>query len=199
MKKYQLPDPIKGLVIENEYTPDGSIRGLLKDNPELLADVKIVTYALHRQQEVVEELSSDRNPVIVASTFMYKDQLESLTKFIMSLEKPIYCFVQYAQSKMNDWLYEPSWNKSSFSDYDGFITNIKTLVSKGLVFEIDDDDDTSEIIHDDLHGIYGMHKDMDRKPWTLKQIFYSEKYAVFYRDGSNIEKVAEWNKPKSKD
>lgn len=194
MNTYNLPNPIKGLVIENDYTPDGSVRGLLKDHPELLADVKIVSYAKHRQQEIIQDLSGDRNTIIVASTFMYKDQLEDLTTFIRGLNKDVYCFVQYAESKMNDWLYEPSWNISAFSDYFKFIENIKALVAKGLVFEIDEDDNSPITLHDDCHGLYGVYEDRDRKPWTLRQILYSDEHEVFHCDNNDPERVANWVK-----
>jgi hypothetical protein len=183
MNRYNLPDPLKGLIIENDFTPDPSIRALIKDNQEIFNDVITESHARFHPDNVRAALKGDVNTILVSSTFMYKDQLEDIVTFIESLNKPFFFIIEHAAAKMNSWIESSgSWirNKSSFENYDGFIATIKKWVAEGRVFEIAKDYHNPIKVTDDLHGWYGNFSEQERDLRIINPVRYSEKYNMFY-------------------
>jgi hypothetical protein len=188
MENYNLKGLI-ALVIENDFGIERSIQGLIKDNPDLFAHVHKVTYAMDRQEEVFEILEKEPiDCILLCSTFMYKHQLEEIAYHLADSGKIYKFIIQYAESKLNDWLTEASY-LSNFSDRQRFLTLCKTLVKNNLVYEYSEDHKSNITIHDNLHGRYGTWEPDDRKPWKFERIGYSDEHDIFFTDGDDEKEI----------
>jgi hypothetical protein len=185
MSEYKLPDPLKGLIIENDWHAPSCVLGLIKDNPELFKDVITIGQARHYPDEVAEALKGDINTIIVSSTFIYFEQLEDSVKLFQSINKPLYFIIEHANQKLNEWVstrYGRVESEHNFDDYKTFITAVKSWVTEGRVFDLTKDYKKGYTIHDELHGWSGNYESKDREPYTTDAIHYSEKYNMFYRE-----------------
>jgi len=66
---------MKALIIENEYDVDSSIRAFLKDNPSLFESVNEQTFCKHREMMDLARFIHEADAIIIATTWMYKDQV----------------------------------------------------------------------------------------------------------------------------
>lgn len=167
---------MKGIIIENEYEVDDSILAFLKDNPTLFAEVQEELYCLHRGEKELIPYIIENDAIIVASTWMYKDQLETFLDGFLLKEFPIKkIFVHDIVRVLNDWLY------SSYSSERTLVEKVINLINKGFeIFTFRSDYDSEEIF-DDLNWF---RKERNRFPYTYKKIKYSKEYNFFYEEGT---------------
>jgi hypothetical protein len=170
----------KVIIIENERDIVGSLKGFLKDNPDLFSETTLVSQARHRPEAVGEKLKEGYNAIMVSSTFIYKDQLEDNVKLFSDLNLTF--FVEHAVSSLNGllstFLGVPE-TYGSFKNYDTFIKTVIGWVEKGLVYSIVQDLYQSERIFDEFHG-FSTYENQWRGRWEYELVKYSEKFNMFF-------------------
>lgn len=147
---------MKAIIIENELMLDDNISKFLEHNPNLFSEIQEELYCLHRSSsDLVEEILKN-DAIIVASTWMYKDQLE---EYLMGFQHipPKKIFVHNVLYTLNEW----NDNNNCFKE-PKIVKLIIELMDKG--FEI-----------------YSFYKDYDVKPHTynFKQIKYNKTQNLF--------------------
>lgn len=148
---------MKAIIIENELMLDEHISKFLEENPNLFTEIQEELYCLHRNQyDLVEEILKN-DAIIVASTWMYKDQLEEyLEGFQYIPAKKI--FAHDILNTLNEW----NGNGDLYFKELELIKLILKLIENG--FEI-----------------FSFYKDYDVKPfiYTYKQIKYNKEQNIF--------------------
>jgi len=170
----------KAIIIENERDIVGSLKGFLKDNPDLFSETTLVSQARHRPEAVGEKLKEGYNAIIVSSTFIYKDQLEDNVKLFSDLNLTF--FVEHAVTSLNELISTfiglPK-HRDNFKDYNTFITTIIEWVKKDCVYTITQDLTKPSKIFDEYHG-WSTYESQWRQKWEYKLVKYSLKYNIFY-------------------
>jgi hypothetical protein len=171
---------MKAVVIENEYDVDNAVKAFVKDNPELFTEVKEFTFAQHRQEEIVETvLKSDA--IIVATTFMYKDQVEDYLDAFLKPEFPLKTiYVHTLLYRLNEW-------KRGWGEEKALFDKIKQVLKKGFkIYDFREDPDGKQDIMDGLNKLQSLFISEDEQnlhgrakmiPFELK---YSDEHDLFY-------------------
>lgn len=76
---------MKALIIENEYDVDAVIKAFLRDNPTLFETVEDETFCLNRKVEDLFQYIMKVDTIIIATTFMYKDQVIEYVEAFLKL------------------------------------------------------------------------------------------------------------------
>jgi hypothetical protein len=186
---------LKGIAIENDFDIPGSLKGFIKDNPDLFeGEVSIVSHARHRPESILMALQKGANAIIVSSTFMYKDQLEDSVNLFNKSDIPFTFFIEMGVQMLNKFLESRNGKPTAygFQDYDAFIQIVKTWVKQGLVFDIGHDVFAKDTIFDEYHGYeFDIGVKRKRTPWIAEKVFYSEKYNLFYGENDKEESCAD--------
>lgn len=165
---------MKGLVIENEFTVDESVQAFLKDNPTLFTEVDEQLYCLQRGLEEMKHYILENDAIIVASTFMYKDQLEDYLDAFLNpkFPKKMTFYIHGLIRKLNGWKYDSIW-----SDEKELFEKVKQLMENGhKIYEFGEDYDAKEVV-DDLNF---SHKERSRHMYTEQTVKYSKEHDLFY-------------------
>lgn len=122
---------MKAIIIENEYEVDVNVQHFLQDYPDLFESVDEQLYCLHRSEEELIKRVMAADAIVVASTWMYKDQLEDfLDGFLTEGFPPKKVFAYWISKTLNEWKFYPeSWRREP-----EIIEKIEALIKKGWEF-----------------------------------------------------------------
>lgn len=167
---------MKAIIIENEYTLDERIEAFLKDNPNLFESVQEELYCLHRSPEGLFQEIMKNDAIIVASTWMYKDQLETFLEAFNNpqLTKTFNFYISDVLMTLNDWN-DPleSWRSEP-----ELIELILSLLEKGnKIYSFFENWDSNIEIIDDLNY---MHQERKRNPYESWEVLYDKTSNLFY-------------------
>lgn len=167
---------MKAIIIENEYDVDERIQAFLKDNPSLFESVQEELYCLHRSPEGLFQEVMKNDAIIVASTWMYKDQLETFLKAFNNpqLTKTFSFYISDVLRTLNEWN-DPleSWRSEP-----ELIQLILGLLKKGnKIYSFFENWDSDIEIIDDLNY---MHSERKRNPYESWEVLYDEESNLFY-------------------
>ncbi len=186
---------MKAIIIENEYEVENCIKALLKDNPDLFESVQEELYCLHRPAESLLPEVLKNDAIIVASTWMYKDQVEEFIDGFLKPEFPkkMKIFLHYFTNELNSWKHGWGREKELFD-------KVKQLIVKGFeLYEFGQDHDLEGDIMDGLNSIghwddqiFPRHKTgYDLIKWDQEaDLFYNK----FYSLEDERETEIRWNK-----
>ena len=177
---------MKAIIIENEYYIPRFLKGFIKDNPGMFESVDEQIGCLHRSTDDLIQYILVADAVIVESTWMYLDQLEEFTDVFASgkLGKPYRFYIKWFTRALNDWISEERF--SDFSDKEKFISQIKGLVKKKLVYSLKADHDSKEMITDKFHDWSDDSEERERSLHKAFLIKYSKKHNIFYDENETI-------------
>lgn len=150
---------MKGLIIENEYRVDAEVLKFLKDNPTLFTEVTELICCLKRENsDIISEVLT-HDAIIVASTFMYKDQLNDFLDMFLNPSFPVKTiFINDIVSKLNNWKY----CDDQLSQEPEIFEKVRLLLAKGTT------------IYNYFDG-KGMKKDYTKLMFSMtNQVFYNE-------------------------
>jgi hypothetical protein len=191
---------LKALIIENEYEIPGEIKGFLKDNPHLFAEVKEELFCKERPLRDVARSLIDRDAIIVMSTFIYKWQIEEYIQAFAQgplSHKPYKFFIFDFINDINEWnekREDGSFNLSeSFNYLEVNMVYLKRFVKQGRVFSIHEDHDSPETTRDTFWpGCSQLLADPDevreRSLWGYKKVCYSDENDQFYLEDQDVNK-----------
>jgi hypothetical protein len=166
---------MKALIIENEFDVDHSIKAFLKDNPKLFSEVEEQIFCKDRPAEDLKSSILKADAIIVASTWMYKDQLEEyLNSFLHpKFPKKLKFFIHSFTRTINEWGHGYEfWNEKDL------FAKIKQLRSKGhKLYDFFEDPRKKHNIIDDLNLSHSDHK---RAKYVYKPMIYSAENDLFY-------------------
>lgn len=165
---------MRAVVIENEYDVDNYIKAFIKDNPKLFSHVEEMTFAQHRGEEAILEEVLKSEAIIVATTWMYKDQVEEYLDAFLNEKFPVKSiFVHHFVNTLNEWKTR-SWDKKLFD-------KVKQIFEKGFkIYDFMEDPDRNDRILDGLNMVG--EKDFPRSKYTYFEIKYSKENNLFYID-----------------
>lgn len=166
---------MKALIIENEWEVDTYVQAFLKDNPTLFESVQEELHCLSRGPEELVQYVLANDAIIVASTFMYKDQLEDFLDAFLDPKFPVKkLFVHWITSTLNKW-------KLGWTQEKDLFAKVKQLVKKGcIIYDFGEDNEKSYDIQDDL----GFYKGSSRAITGYWEVYYSEEHDLFYTEHS---------------
>lgn len=172
-----MPKEIKKvLIIENEYDLDNSIQAFLKDNPGLFESVNQQTFCLNRKVEDLFRFVPEVDTIMIATTFMYKDQVISYCKKFLSLpnetEYKFNFFVFRCCRTFNEW----KSKTESWQEEKELRELIIELLARGhKIYDYHEDHDKPSDIDDGLN-----YPIQFRSPYTYHELSYSYEHDVFY-------------------
>lgn len=183
------------LVIENDDYIETSVQGYLNDNPDLFDRVVEVTYAKYRMEDVNFALNKEGvTDIVASSTFMYKDQIETIAMLLHAKDKPYTIHLEYACQKMNAFIETKDGkleNERFWDSLDIMQVLSKKWVQEGRIYEINQDD--VETVPTDKYTPRFWPKDRESRPKYIgKKLRYSEEYNVFYLEGEDPENKVRW-------
>jgi hypothetical protein len=167
---------MKAIIIENEYNVDERIEAFLKDNPSLFESVQEELYCLHRSPEELFQEIMKNDAIIVASTWVYKDQLETFLKSFNNpqLTKTFHFYISDILRTLNEW------NESSeyWRSEPELIQLILGLFKKGnKIYQFSENWDSDIEIIDNLNY---MHSERKRNPYESWEVLYDKESNLFY-------------------
>lgn len=139
---------MKVLIIENEYDLDNSIKAFLKDVPDVFESVDIQLFSLNRSVGGMFELIKKVDTILIATTFMYKDQVIEYIDAFLKLPEGIHYnfFVHSACFSFNDMKRASSWETEKIELREKVIM----LMDKGhTIYDFAEDGNTPFDIEDD--------------------------------------------------
>lgn len=166
---------MKALIIENEYEVDERIQAFLKDNPSLFESVQEELYCLHRSHEGLFQEIMKNDAILVASTWMYKDQLETFLEAFNNpqLTKTFHFYIFDILRTLNEWN-----NPIEYRREPELINLIKNLLNKGnKIFSFIENWDSDIKIIDDLNIF---HSERERSPYESWEVLFDEESNLFY-------------------
>lgn len=177
---------MKAIVLENDWHPDVVIGGFLKDNPDLFESVDIQTYIKDRDPKSIIPNILVADAILVASTFIYKDQLEDFLDLFLSEGFPTKkLYIQRAATQLNDWKTDPSWLHNEIYE-----EKTAKILEKGFeLFDVREDHDT-EFFEDEFVYFPGSK----RNKYTYYPVLYSKEIGCYYLETHswmNLEDVKE--------
>lgn len=168
------------LIIENEYDIDPQIKAFLKDNPNLFEAVSKQTFALHRKLEDLREHIMKTDSILVASTWMYKDQLEEYLDLFANpkFPKKLKFFIHSFVNKLNSWKYD---EVRSLREPHLFDKVVKVIKNGHEMFDYSEDGFDAEYSIVDRLNIF--HEEQKRRPYVYHPMRYSDEHQLFYLEG----------------
>ena len=168
------------LVIENEYDVDNQVKAFIKDNQDLFESVDEQCFCLNRSVEGLKSFIIKSNALIIASTFMYKDQLIEYLDLFLSPNFPSQLkysfFVNDIVMKLNGWIYE-----RPYSEETEIVNKVKQLMKAGhTIYSYSDIGD--QRVTDDLNIFY---EEKERNTYVHNEVKYDEIENIFYTDHEN--------------
>lgn len=162
---------MKALIIENEYELDESIQAFLKDFPDLFEEVQEELFCLQRGKEELLPYILESDAIIVASTWMYKGQLEEFIDAFLDkrFPKKISFFIHNFVHSVNEW-------KHGFSQEKRIFEKIVKLHSSGHTINDFGEGYKGEQINDGLNYI----KTIPRTKYVYYKVSYSKPSKLFY-------------------
>ena len=148
---------MKGLILENEYRVDSQITAFLAANPSLFTETTELICSLKREMpDMVSEILA-HDAIIIASTFMYLDQLRDfLTGFLTPQMPNKIFFVNDITSRLNNWKY---CDGELFREEELFEA-VRKMLEKGHTL----------FTYDPYHG------------GKYSQVLYSPVHSIFYNE-----------------
>ncbi len=137
---------LKTLGIENDWDIPTELRGFCDDYPELIGKLTVLPNARGRDPRDVAAMISKFDRFVVASTFMYKDQLEELMNhfatgtfgpgpFTFFIEGILLQLERWSEKdEFGDFSYEARMN---FSDHGRFLGQLNGMLSSGKMILYD--------------------------------------------------------------
>lgn len=181
---------MKGLIIENEWDADISIKAFLNDNPKLFSTVKEQLHSIHMEPRSMLPLILESDAIIVASTWMYKNQLDDYLNAFLNpkFPKKIKFFIHAFVDKLNDWgNYKETWARE-----EQLFNKIKRILTKGhTIYDFFEDHCTSrKQITDELNYFRKKEK---RHRYGYFELKYDKKSNLFYSNHKwyTLEKIKE--------
>lgn len=167
---------MKAIIIENEYEVDVDIQAFLKDNPTLFSEVQEELYCLHRSREELLPGIISSDAILVASTWMYKDQLEDfLDVFISGKITPKEIFAHNITDTLNNWV------KEGWKGEKQIMEKIFKMLDNGwIIYSFHKDYNNEKEVFDDLNCF---NREEGRYPFTYIQVKYSKEHNFFYFEG----------------
>jgi len=154
---------MNAIILENEYQIDSNVLALLKSNPTLFTSVKEYICCKNRTLDELKQPILDCDAIVLASTFMYLDQLnEFLDAFLNPNFPPKAIYVNDITGQLNMWKYSDS---DLFKEEEIF-DKVRKLLAKGFK------------LYCNYDGMGGLDK--GRK--VVSEVQYSMINAVFYDD-----------------
>lgn len=162
---------MKALIIENEWEVDYSIQAFLKDNPKLFKSVQEELFCIKRPTEQFLPFILNNDAIIVASTWMYKDQLLEFVDGMLNPKfPPKKIFAHWILNTLNRW-------KHGNMDERELFLKVKQLLEKGFeLFDFDEGDRKKKIV-DNLNWC---KENISRSLYQHWKVEYSEKDDLFY-------------------
>lgn len=184
---------MKALIIENEYVPDESILAFIKDNPDEFESVQEELYCLHRSEKELLGYILKNDAVIVASTWMYKDQLRTFLKGLNDpkFPKKISFYVHRFVRTLNEWK-QDGWRGEK-----DLFAGIKLLLkNEHIIYSYEEDPEGDDSIYDDLNY---SHEPRKRSKYIKFLLKYDKDSDLFYTDHQyyTLEKQIEDEKEES--
>lgn len=166
---------MKAIIIENEYEVDERIQAFLKDNSLLFESIQEELYCLHRSPEGLFQEIMKNDAIIVASTWMYKDQLE---QFLIGFNNPqltktFNFYISDVLRTLNEWNDPQDWKREP-----ELIKLIHNLLNKGnKIFSFNENWNSDVEIIDDLNFTHLERKRGLYKSW---EVSFDEESNLFY-------------------
>jgi hypothetical protein len=135
---------MKALIIENDYTIPGELKGFIKDYDKFTT-IREEVACKHRKLEDLARFLPEAEVLIIMSTFLDKYQLEEFVKALSSevFGKKKY-FIDNLTYHLNNWLDDKN-SHLYFDDFEYFINAVKNMVANQEVYEITEDDSKKAI------------------------------------------------------
>lgn len=166
----------RALIIENEYDTDYTIKAFLKDNAILFNDINIQLYCKHRKLEDIGRFINDTDCIIIATTWLYLDQIEEyIDAFLYGpfKNKNIDFYVYNFLDDLNKW-------KNYMPDLINIRNKIIKLVKSGKkIYSFNENYASNEIIVDEHNFFNEEHN--ERKPFISYEISYDINKDEFYK------------------
>lgn len=182
---------MRTVIIENEYDMPEEIQAFIDDNPGVLGEIDLQIGSRHRPVRDLGKSIVQADAVALASTFMYKDQLEAfVTAFAVGplSERPLKFYVYQLTYRMNEWTakQEDGSFKDSFlfNHIEEFAANLRRLVKLHEVYSIESDSEGEY----DRPG-FGILAKSRRLPLKAYRVYYSSEFDVFYNENESPQTV----------
>lgn len=180
---------MKAIIIENEYAVDEYIQAFLQDHPDLFESVDEQLYCLHRSEEGLLEYVLEADAIVVASTWMYKDQLRQFLEGFTHPDFPpktIYC--HWLSGTLNKWKH----SRHSWEREEDIVKMIETLIERGWKFYEFSEDYGTEWIENTI-PYARFHQ---RQKTVYFPLEYDEETGYYYTSQNSleysIETIAKW-------
>lgn len=173
---------MKGIIIENEYTVDESIQAFLQDNPHIFESIDEQLFCLERKTGDLAQRVLKADAIIVASTWMYKDQLEDYLDAFLDDKFPIKTvFCTNIASTLNDWKTKSSfWNEKELEE------KVSKLIKKGWKF-YDISQDSFDYVPNTIKGTYWGE---NRPKFSYSELNIED--GIYYNDYYDLEFQKQW-------
>jgi hypothetical protein len=149
---------MKGLILENEYRVDEQVVKFIAANPNLFTETTELICCLKRNMpDMVSEILAN-DAIILASTFMYLDQLRDfLTGFLTPQMPNKIFFVNDITSRLNNWKYSDSIllrEEELFEAVRKMLAKGHTLYSYEGHGNHKGEHPYSKVLYSDVHGVF---------------------------------------------
>lgn len=170
---------LKAIIIENELVVDMSIQAFVKDNKKQFVSIQEELYCLQRDKaDLLPEILKN-DAIIVASTWMYKDQLEEFLDAFLDqrFPKKMIFFVHRFVRTLNSWKY------NGYSEEKRIFEKVKTLLSNGhKLYDYMQNPTKKSTIKDGLNSDWANNPHHERSKVEFWEMKYSKEHDLFYID-----------------
>lgn len=160
---------MNAIILENQYTIDPEILGLVKDNPKVFTKTTdLIGFQMRGLDEFNHHLKS-HEAIIAASTFLDKEQLEDVTHLLTKIKgKKI--FIHRFEDKVENWMRDDFDQTWLFHDFDSFKANIKTCFQNHEVYSFSEEMVTKDGMKDEIWESMMMPSSVGRGKITFKKL-----------------------------
>jgi hypothetical protein len=160
---------MNAIILENEYQVDREVVAFLNSNPTLFASVEEYICCKNRSLAQLKQPILECDAIVLASTFMYIDQLNEYLDAFLSPNFPSkIIYVNGITGKLNNWKYD----STMFLREVALFEKVKQLLAKGTT----------------LYSYYDGWGE-DRGKVIASRVIYSTEHDVFF-DGEMTEQQA---------
>ena len=164
---------MRALIIENQWDVDNDIKAFLKDHADMFTSVREELYCAHRHLEEFVPMIMESDAIIVASTFMDKDQLEDYVDAFLDgpfKDLPMKFYICNFVYHLTKW--KRSWD--SERELRGKIAQLVQNGREILCFSTSYGTGTTT---DDFNY---MNEDRERSVTGIHPLQYSKEHDIFY-------------------
>lgn len=179
---------MRALVIENAHTIPCDIEAFLYDNKDLFNSINHLLQARSYPQQEIAEKILHADAIVVSSTFIHINQLESITEFLVYsfldayTDREFRCYIHDAARFCNWWDTMSLQDLMRFENPDRFKQNIHRMVQRGMVYEFSESVNKPKVFDPDFPRTNAVGQ---RNYYEAAKIRYSEEFKGFYPENED--------------